>query len=351
MATSKDRNRLMLRKLTELSLVDNPANPHARAVIYKRATGMKLIRKNFDQLFKRFLDSVTPHVQKEAQSYAQTRAIDQLWSKTNALSTSISTIISGDDTQDEKAKQLDATLSQFRDDIQALNTDDSAFQGLSDEEVGKESPAAPVADITPPAVAANDHPVSQEPTMKRVAKSFTDLAAAQAHIGELTTELCTLDERVDKLEAAADPIAAITKGMSTEAATAYRAQAERVAKLEQNAEVSKRIAKAVVIVGKAGDGEDHQMVATILKSIDGNADALAYIEKLFSQYNGMVDLIDGLELGGDSADGAPDANTALQKAAEEVQKINPKMSHAEAVKRALEINPALYDDTELSAVK
>jgi hypothetical protein len=359
------RTKLEMEKLGELSLVDNPGNQHAMAAIFKRMTGAKVTtRKAFAGVFKQFMNAVAPPelIAKEAQSYASTRAVSVLWDRHSALSSSISSILSDDSTAEVKAQQLDVTLSQFRDDIQALIADDSAFAALDPETVGKtetETPPAPAevakAEVIPPSVAeptageSSDTPAEQGNIMKTTPLTFTEVGAANAHIAKLTTDLNAAVEKVDTLEAAADPLASITKGMPPAAAQLLRTQAETIAKLQTDGQLVVLVTKAKAIAKNTG--ADLDKLAIVLKAINGNADAEAFVTDVFAKYDAMLGEMEAMVVGdGGESEGGADAMSALDAAAAEIQKLNPKLSHAQAVAKALVVNPALYDETELSEV-
>lgn len=368
---AKTRNRLLMKALEELSLVDNPANQHSTAAIFKRANTLpQKARAEFRKRFTQLLDAVTPHVKKEAQSYAQIRAVDQLWSRCNDLSSSIASILSDDLTAEKKRELLDTTLAQFRSDVQDMNVDDAAFTedevakeddatntpneptGASEAPPAPEPIAAPPATAEPSAGATGEKDESQGHIMKtRVLKTFTDVAAANAHVAELTTEVNTLVEKVDTLEATVDPMAAITKGMAPAAAAAFRAQAETIAKLEANQQNAGRITKAAAIVGKTGDAADVEKVANILKSVGDDATAVEFLTGVFKNYGAMLEMVDGLELGTNEGgeEGADDAFAQIQKFADEIQKAaTVPMPRAVAIAKAMDAHPELYNDSTLA---
>lgn len=410
------RNLLEIAKVNFLSLVDRPANQHSHAVIHKRDGETKDLRSQFGAMFKGFLDRLakigaegtTPEqIAKDAVSFQQMSALDRLWTLGSSLQSSIASIV-GDAEQSAESKQklIDASLSQYRDAVLALNTDDAAFQALEESgetatvkkddysgdvmkracpdcgadmgtattcpQCGYTAPpiTKAVEDGTtpqPPAAAprAGEHGVmikSEEGTTmhKRTPQTFTDLAAANTFVAtvmdELNQAITKRDELQSEIDAAKDPLAHVTKGMPPAAATLVRNQHAELENLRKsNAERARteRIAKAV---GKEDlTADERTALSVVFKALDGEpvtaedrTKAEDFFATMFKQYNAMADELEGLDLGiVGGADGAEldDAGVeaAVTKRAGELMAADKTLTRPQAITKAYEENPALYD--------
>lgn len=359
------KQRLTMKGLDELSLVDNPANQHAAVAIAKRMRGAPKFADRLSALAKRFLNKVAPAEQveleaiiKEAETYEDVLNRPEIWEKNSALGQVVSSIIDDDAlSKDEKRAKIDAALSAYRDDI--LSVTKAAAATCEKCGAVMKDGACPDGHTTKAVPPAPADPVTIEPTgaeNMRTAKTFTDLAQANAHIGELTTELVKVEGERDDAVTKADPIAAITKGMSPAAAVEYRKSMDRIAKLEADRLDTGRVAKALrIFKGVISDDDAGTNAAlAVMKVLDGvasdaeRATALEFVTKLATQHAEVVKELDGLEVGGAGANATSgeDRDEALTKAAREIMKVEKGLTLPQAIAKALEQNPDLYDDSD-----
>lgn len=364
---AKTKNRLMLKGLDALSLVDNPANQHASAVIAKRMKPAPKIADRLAALAKRFLDKVAPvppeqlaadlaAIAKDAETYEEALQQPEIWEKNSALMTAIQSIM--DDaalSTDQKRSKIDAALTAYRDDLLSVVKDYAATAKCADCSAVMKDGACP-----------NGHGVKKSDestdsisdtgaqTMKRTAQTFTDVAKANEHIGVLTGQLNDADDKLDAEVAKNDPVAAITKGMTDPQAKAYRAQADRIAKLETES-INKRFSDRAVSIFKgvmSDDDAGRNAALAVVKCLEGVASdderklAGEFLTKLAKQHTEVVKELDGMEVGGAGDRPASDdaeRQERLEKAARELMKSEKGLTLPQAIAKALEADETLYD--------
>lgn len=150
---------------------------------------------------------------------------------------------------------------------------------------------------------------------------------------------------VDEALAKADPVVAalISKAFDDAAAANARAdEAERIAKAERDLrQADEAISKAEAIAPVGGKTDD---VAALLLALREKAPEEA--DKVEALLTGAADRIEKAsafqEIGKDDTDLGVGASAAA--AAEEIRKSNPNLTKEQAIAKAYEANPALYDE-------
>ena len=287
--------------LSEISLVDNPANPGARVVLAKRADPFAKEAQTFD----------------EARDTSERR--EAWWRMTAALQDSLGSILHDEDlTPEQRAEQMSQSVDQFR---------DAMVDQFGDDE-------------TPDPVAAGS------PGTGTQGDDDMDL---EKRVGELESQIATLTKERDKARAEVaklqppKPIelpADVAKRI--EDAEKRAAEAEEMAKAERDrreqAEFTKRaddefgalpgesVAKGAALraVSKL-DEDEREALTTMLKA---GQNALAAFQK---------------ENGAAGGDDTTDAHSQLVAKAEDIRKADPKLTKEQAFKRACEDNPDLYN--------
>lgn len=371
---AKPRNRLMMKQLGELSLVDNPANQHASAVIAKRAEPEPAgFRARLTALGKRLLDAAIPPAEvqaelaaigKDAESYEEALNRPKVWEKFSAIEEVIRTVLDDQDmTVDAKREKIDAALSSFRDDILSITkADDAGAKKCPECGTELQKGACPqghgvkkTEDPNPHAGGAGASNTDPIPGAEmRTAQNFTDVAKANEHIAVLTTALNEAEGKLDTEIAKSDPLAIITKGMTPAAAEAFRKMHERNAALEAERLNERYVTKADKILKGvvSDDAEGRGAAIALVKTLAGvatdaeRATAETFVTKLAAQHAEVVKELDGLEVGGNGAStsGAAERGERLEKAARELMKADPKLTLPQAVSKALEADPELYEE-------
>ncbi len=257
------RNRLTNLLLKELSLVDHPANQHARVSLFKRATAALLGRS-------------TP-VAKSA---------------TELLQESLESIVKDDSlTPEERITLIDTSMDEFRDYVakgDALELDD-----VEDEEVDKSH--------TPEDIIVKDD----------VLKGLSP--AQRAHV-----------ESIEK--SASD---AVTKANEV-VAKAQERERQEIAKGLAAGTTAKPEEVAALLKQLDEPGQ------TVLKSILGSFAAVTKASALLKE-QGRDDATD------------PGTDGEIEKAAAEFQKADPKLTRAQAVTKAYNAHPELYEQSLATA--
>lgn len=360
-------------QLGELSLVDNPANQHASMVIAKRAPAAGGFRDRLTTLGKRLLDAAIPPadiqaelaaIGKDAESYEEALNRPKVWEKFSAIEEVIRTVMDDAElTVEAKREKIDAALSSFRDDILAITKDDTGAKKCAECGSVLKDGACPqghgVKKSEPNAGGAGDSTNDPIPGAEmRTSQTFTDIAKANEHIGVLTTALNDAEGKLDSEIAKSDPVAVIVKGMSPAAAEAYRKMHERNARLETERLNEGYVSKADKILKGAAsaDAEGRAAALAVVKTLAGvatdaeRATAETFVTKLSEQYATLSAELDGYEVGGGvGGAGTSDNADRLEKAARELMKSDGKLTLHQAVSKALENDPSLYDEAPAEA--
>lgn len=147
------------------------------------------------------------------------------------------------------------------------------------------------------------------------------------------------DDDVEKVLAKADPrLAAIVKS-----ATDRAERAEAIAKAERDERVRRDFVEKAKTLPNIGSPEE---VGAILKSIhDLDPKLSAKVEKTYAALNGQLDSAAIFkELGAPGARSS--VSESVDAAAEAVRKADPSLTWEQAVAKAYEDNPSLYDEHE-----
>lgn len=135
---------------------------------------------------------------------------------------------------------------------------------------------------------------------------------------------------------------AVAKARAEVEAIQKRADAAeaRLTKMEDEKATETAVAKAKAMLGDLPG--DAVALGGVLKKL--SPEETAVIDKAFTGARTVFADAKMLEsIGNRVRGGAPSAGAKLESAAEELRKINPKMTKAQAISKALDINPALYD--------
>lgn len=191
--------------------------------------------------------------------------------------------------------------------------------------------------------------LTEDGTVADVKKALTDCSD-----DDLAAEMAARKARTAATKKSADADTEVTKSASErfiEKQSALLEQQTAVIKglADQMAEIKKDRDHAV-LVNKAKDmlGDSGAFTPDELADVIGKLDA-KQVEKMEEVLKGATairrDYGLSLVVGKDDAT-APDATTAINKAAAELQKSDPKLSDDAAIYKALEGNPDLYDAWE-----
>lgn len=353
-----------MKALDALSLVDNPANQHAAAVIAKRMKPAVKLSDRLGAFAKRLLDKVAPPEQlaaelagivKDAETYEQALNDPEIWEKNSALTSSVSSILDDNDlTPDEKKAAIDAALSAYRDDIQSVikaaavcKTCGAVMKDGACPDGHAQKSAPPIQ----PAPGAEDMKTPQ---------TFTDLAAANAHVAELTKRNNELEETVTTELAKSDPDYMVVKGLPEAQAAIVRKDRkdsrDRIAKLEAERLDDRRVSKAEkMFKGIISDDDAGRGAAlAVVKCFDGVASdaerktAEEFVTKLAAQHAEVVKELDGYEVGGagSSTTESEARGERLEKAARELMKVDKALTLPLAIAKALANDPDLYDEED-----
>lgn len=286
------KTRLSKLKVDEISLVDNPANPAARALIAKRAdadgdedkTVEKCDEKHEPGKKCKSCGAMTP-MKKSADATEMDLYVD-------ALNESIDSIMADEEVAN-KAEALAETVEQFQ----------KAVKETVNKKKGE-----------------------QMPDNKETKESFLKGLNAE--------NKAELDAYVQK---------AVETGI-----TALAKRTEEVEKQngELRAEIAKRdrIAKAKNIVGELPI--DAEKFASVLEKVEGNKDVEAFVNDLVTKYRGAVTAGSLFHEVGvttrEPQEGSADAK--LAKRVEEIRKASPKVTAEAAYAQAIMESPELYDE-------
>ena len=127
----------------------------------------------------------------------------------------------------------------------------------------------------------------------------------------------------------------------TKAEEANKALADRIEKMESDRKEAEVQSIAKGLVGEIGVESDK--VASVLKQLDDAGREV--LKSIFTKANAVIKggaKALTVELGGDTA--PTSAVTKLDTAVAEIQKSDPKLTKQQAVAKALDANPALYDE-------
>jgi hypothetical protein len=280
--------------LKELSLVDHPANQHARVSLFKREAPKPSL---LDRLFGRVTKSEEP---------------PQLL---DLLGQSLDSIVLADDlTPEGRIALINKSLDEFRDSVIGAVTKGEEDEDDDEELVEEEE-----------AFAKNVPGVNQEPV------DSTPNSGAPTSI--------TKDQDMNTPEE-------IRKGL-TPAALAYIESIEKAAseakeqveKAAQEAAQRELVAKATALVGETG--LQTEPVVALLKQLDAAGQAaLGTIVGQLATVTKSAKLTE--ELGSNDTD-APSISATIEKRAEELRKSDPKLTQAQAITKALVEDPDAYE--------
>lgn len=374
-------------RVHEGSLVDSPANPRARVVLFKRGGnnpasgkggGNLSLRDRITSLFKRNSDPVS-----FADALRDSKMDEQWWRLQDALRTSIRSIM--DSEAQNKGELIQRSLIQYMGSLMDLlpdlegKMDEVAMQKTKDtlsemdgfaEEVAKagkmisdanmkrlEQAMSAIDDILTAAKVEKKGEKGTMPTMEEILKGLSEeqRSAIQEALNKQEQEVADLKKRAEEAEAKLkkgnDPEPEdVWKGVNPEVRKRFEEmekrakEAEDVAKREQDARVKKDfIAKASGYRGLPIKPEEFGLV---LKEIaDKSPEQFAKLEEVLKAADEAIatgELFKEVGKGGGGGGGS-DTWSKIEKAAEEIMKSDSKLTKEQAITKVAEKHPELVD--------
>lgn len=339
---AKRKTRVTKLTVNEVSLVDNPANPAARAVLAKRAepvvdegfemedevekncdhSGMKkgekckkcgYVMKRADEEVEDDLLDDDDDVEKAAKLFGMSMVSENCYRYSSALGDSIRSIID-DPTVEDKAAMIEKTIGQFRDSILAY-IDEGVSDADGDEGLDKRN-----SQETTQMAKENEKPTGEETSVLK-GLSPEQASAVEALIAKAVG---TVAERLTKAE--------------TEANTLK----EEIAKRD-------RIAKAKALAGPAP--VDAEKLADVLKAVSGNEEAEKFLADMLQKYAASMEAGKLLKEVGLSAgvEQVGNVEEVVEKKVEELRKSDSKLTYEQAYAKVILANPDLYEKVNQSA--
>ncbi len=286
----KVATRLKGLRVREVSLVDRPANQHARVLLAKRDD-----REDEESILdkvKKLLgvakgadEDDLGDLDEDITLFDEKLPLSDVQQLTAALEKSLTSIVDADDlSEEEKQAAAEASLTQFHD----------TLSGLVDTSTGPD-----------------EMKKSEDTGNEEVLKGL-----APEHRAEIEKQL--------------------SEG---------KAAREKLEKFELEKAAAEAVVKAKEIVGKANVKPED--LAAVLKQVD--AAGAATITDVLAKFNAVIEngsspLFDeaGVAKGAD----ATGKDSKLEAAADAIQKVDPKLSRPAAIAKALEVNPDLYEDED-----
>lgn len=331
------RNQLKDMLIKEISLVDNPANQHARAVLTKRhdstETADSFLAKVKAFLYKDDSLGVSPSTDdRDAATFSESLSEADRWKYLSALQTSISSILD-DDALDAAGKQamIDETVAEFKETlaaegvIKAAGTEDDEPKG-SDIEIDPDTAAIAAAEITDPEKSLDNTGLGPDDKNKDKAGYNTKKEKSMTETMNKADISKAVEEAVSKATADLikknDDLTAELQRMKDE-----KEEADRMDKAKEMVKgVHGFTAEQVAGIIK---GMTPEAVETFAKSLKANAETVAK-SKAFA------------ELGTSQVIKAGSAVDQLNKAASEIRKSEPALSNEQAFRKATKQNRELY---------
>ena len=325
-------------KVEEVSLVDDPANPGAQVLLWKRKQGGNMSKKLDAKKTSETLHKTLAILQKfglysppeKAMGFSDLDNAREKQEMIAALGDSLNSI-AGDATIDDtqKAQLMQQSVQEF---ISAVGNPGMGM-GAEADKSGNQDPAA-MMDEMDKAVDLSQLSQEQKEALlqqlldekKKAAEASTASPAGNATEGGDAMEKEKVDEMVNK---ALEPVQKQLK----------EAQ-DTIAKMNEDKALEQRIVKAKEIT-KGLTGVDHTKVAEMLKGLSSEAqDTLGTVLKAASEQARLASLlvVKGSDLGASG-----EAHTLAKSKAEDIKKSNPKLSDAQALAKVWEQNPALYE--------
>lgn len=344
------RNMLKDMLIKEISLVDNPANQHARAVLTKRHDPAETA-DSFLAKVKSFFskDDVmgTPMASEEgeAETFSDSLSEADRWKYLSALQTSICSILD-DDTLDAAAKQsmIDETVAEFKQTladegvIKAANKPNADSEDIDQGTEGADGTGAEC-DPNIAATAAAEITDPKKKALMDKAGCGPDKKALDKAGCDPETKEKTMTDTMNK----ADINKAIEEGVAKATADLVAKNTELSAQLQKmrdDKEAADRMAKAKEMVAGV-PGFTAEQVAGIIKGMDEAAVA-EFGKSLKATAETVTKSRAFAELGTSQVIKAGSAVDQLNKAASEIQKSEPKLSSEQAFRKATKQNRELY---------
>lgn len=339
-------------RLTELSLVDNPANADAVVTLTKRYDD------GDDNITGTVASEMVPaRLNKRRKMFDDVKATQSLWQLTDSLSQSLRSIL--DDEDEEKRADIEATVDQFKDAVASLvkkgvvekadddedeedddededlpdGDDDEEEEDASDDEDEDEDEEDP--DLDDEAAADEDEEEDS---------SDDDDSDAQ-HVGEDDNASTTSEDGMTKSmsgqpqneEEILKSLPESVRKRIEEAEKVAKEASEAIAKLNEEKAQADAVALAKSYLGKAS-GDASLLGGLLRKASD---EEKAEIQRLLKAHNTALTTAHVFASVGD-AGSESDELSMLNKRAEEIRKANPKLTSEQAVAVALEENPDAY---------
>lgn len=344
------RNMLKDMLIKEISLVDNPANQHARAVLTKRhdsADTADSFLTKVKSFFSKDTMMGTPAFseENEAETFSESLSEGERWKYLAALQTSICSILD-DDTLDATAKQsmIDETVAEFKQTlaedgvIKAANKPNADSEDVDQGTEGADGTGAECdPDIAATAAAEITDP-KKKALMDKAGCGPDKKALDKAGCDPKTKEK-TMTDTMNK----ADINKAIEEGVAKATADLVAKNTDlstQLQKMREDKEAADRLAKATEMVAGV-PGFTAEQVAGIIKGMD-EAAVIEFGKSLKSSAETISKSRAFAELGTSHVVKAGSALDQLNKSASEIMKSEPDLSQEQAFRKATKQNRGLY---------
>lgn len=332
------RNMLKDMLIKEISLVDNPANQHARAVLTKRhdsADTADSFLTKVKSFFSKDTMMGTPAFseENEAETFSESLSEGERWKYLAALQTSICSILD-DDTLDATAKQsmIDETVAEFK-------------QTLAEDGVIKAAnkPNADSEDVDQGTEGADGTGAECDPNIAATAAAEITDPKKKALMDKAGCDPKTKEKTMTDTMNKADINKAIEEGVAKATADLVAKNTDlstQLQKMREDKEAADRLAKATEMVAGV-PGFTAEQVAGIIKGMD-EAAVTEFGKSLKSSAETISKSRAFAELGTSQVVKAGSALDQLNKSASEIMKSEPDLSQEQAFRKATKQNRGLY---------
>ena len=330
--------RLAHLKVKEVSLVDEPANPHAKALIAKRKEPdlisklRELIATSFGKDgSQKFEDTILPVIEKDAADFSASIARNDSQQAVWSLQSSLCSIMEDDDLdaaakKDMMAKSFEQFLAYLGD---KLATSESAM--TTEQEAAEKAKKDAACDPTKKGDGEKDTGAAVVPGKTGGKPNMED--------GEMTEE-----DMKKSLEAA------VTKAraeVTAEFEKKFADQATEIQKLRDEADLRTRMEKAKALA----EGQSlytAEQLADLMKSLGEGFKVIEDTVTKAKAQQAAVNKALFAEVGTQSYGKAQTAYDKLTAAAQEIAKAEPKLTEQQAFSKAMDKHPDLYREFKAS---
>lgn len=313
--------------IEEVSLVDDPANPGAKVLLWKRKNGGDMTKKDDSGLKASLLQVLQKFGMYGAPEQATTfNDLDDGREKQEmiqVLSDSLVSIAGDTSLSDEDKKSyMQQSVSEF---LAEIGSSQETEKGNADDPASMQTKGDMMKTI--------DLSTLSKENKEQLLKQLQDEQAAAGSTGEPAGNEggdAMKKEQIDEV---------VTKALEPVQKELKDAQA-LIAKMNDEKAAAVRLEKAKDIT-KGLAGVDVEKVAEMLKGLDdAGQETLASVLKAASEQSKLATL---LKTAGSDTAKPGSADEIAKSKADEIRKANPKLSEQQALAMAWEQNPGLYD--------